>query len=222
MLLLRGWPAVFALVLARPALHGALTAYADPVLGFDAVLCLLACLAVTPVITVTRSAVTRLRWWYGNWVFALGAAGLALHLAAGSGSAAARTAGTAVDWTGTVIVVLLAPMAATSSAAAQKLLGPEWKRWQRWGVWAVWVLVGAHLALIRAWLVLGAYLAVSAPAIAVRQPPVRKAVKAWRAGGYSTGEWWFALTVGVVLAAAGATVLVSEEVSWTVRAVLLR
>jgi DMSO/TMAO reductase YedYZ heme-binding membrane subunit len=211
-LALRAWPAVPALFLIWPAYHGRIMSYADSVLGFDAVLSLVACLAVTPVITVAKMPVAKLRWWYGNWVFFLGAAGLAVHLAYPPGSMAARAAGNSVEWTGTLIIVLLLPMAATSSAAAQKLLGPEWKRWQRGLVWLVWAAIGLHLYLMHSWLPLGAYGGATLPAVLVRRPYVRRGIKAWRAGGYSTGGWWAVLAVLVVLAIAGFGVLAAEEV----------
>jgi hypothetical protein len=218
---LRTWPVLPVLALVRAAWHGQVLAYADTVLGYDAVLALAACLAVTPVITVARLPVAKLRWWYGNWVFGCGALGLALHLTAPPPGMADRAAGTAVDWTGTLLVVLLLPMAATSSTVAQRLLGPEWKRWQRWGVWAVWACVAVHLAALHAWLDAGAYLALTLPAAAVRRPRLRKGIKEWRAAGYSTGGWWAVLAALGMLALAGLAVLAGEEVRAAVRAALL-
>lgn len=215
---LRAWPAVPALALLWPAYHGLLTAYADPVLGYDALLCMVACLAVTPVITVARTPVSRLRWWYGNWVFVLGAAGLAVHLAYPPGSLASRAAGTSVVWTGTLIIVLLLPMAATSTVAAQKLLGPEWKRWQRVLVWVTWAVIGLHLGVMHSWPALGAYGGATLPAVLVRRPRVRKSIKSWRAGGYSTGGWWAALAAFTAVALAGVAVLVTREVAAVARA----
>jgi DMSO/TMAO reductase YedYZ heme-binding membrane subunit len=215
---LRAWPAVLALTLLWPAVHGRLAAVADPVIGFDAALCLVACLAVTPVITVVRAPVARLRWWYGNWVFVLALAGLLIHLVNPPGSVAFRVAGNAVDWTGTLIVVLLLPMAVTSSVVAQRLLGPEWKRWQRSLVWFVWAFVAVHLLLTGVWLVAGGFLAATLPFVAVRQPRVKKEVKAWRVGGYSTGGWWAVLAVLAVIVLSGVSVLVAGEVVAVARA----
>ena len=209
---LRAWPAVPALCLLRAARYGLMPVYADRVLGLDAVLALVACLAVTPVITVAKAPVAKLRWWYGNWMFLLGGAGLAVHLAPGMpGGLAYQAAYNSVNWTGTVIVALLLPMAVTSSVGAQRLLGPEWKRWQRFLVWTVWTGVGAHLILLHAWLVLGAYLAATTPAVFVRFPPARRGIKAWRAGGYSTGGWWAVTAVLGLTALTGLSVLAGEE-----------
>jgi DMSO/TMAO reductase YedYZ heme-binding membrane subunit len=219
---LRAWPALPALCLLRPAWDGMLPRYADQVLGLDAVLCLVACLAVTPAITVARLPVAKLRFWYGNWVFACGLAGLLVHLYVMTpGDLAERAAGTVQTWTGTLVVLLLLPLAATSSALAQKILGPEWKRWQRWGTWGVWLLVAVHLLALRAYLDDGAYLAATLPAILVRRPRVRQGIKEWRAGGYSTGGYWALLAALSLLTLAGLAVLAGQEVQAAARAALL-
>jgi hypothetical protein len=212
-LLLRTWPLLFVLPLLYVGARGQLMVYADQIIGFDAVLCLVACLAVTPTITLVKTPIAKLRWWYGNWVFFLGAAGLALHVTYPPVNVLCGMAGGAVSWTGTLIIALLLPMTATSSVVAQKLLGPEWKRWQRWLVWCVWGAVAIHLALIHAGLPLAAYLLATLPAVVLRRPEVRKSVKAWRAGGYSTHTWWVGIAVLGCLALGGVTVLLIEEVS---------
>ncbi len=217
------WPLLPALFLIWPAIHGHLVLYADGVLGFDATLCLIACLAVTPLITITRTKITGLRWWFGLWVFVLGAAALAIHLAYPPVTGmplTTRAAGTAVDWTGLLIVVLLLPMAATSSTAAQKMLGPEWKRWQRGLIWAVWLVIAIHFALLHAWLILIAYAGSTLPAILLRSGRVRRSIRTWRGGGYSTGGWWLALAVLGVVAAAGFLILMEEELIALVNAVM--
>jgi DMSO/TMAO reductase YedYZ heme-binding membrane subunit len=224
---LRVWPLVPMLFLLRPIVAGRLLDYADAVIGFDATLCLIACLAVTPFITVARLKITKLRWWYGLWVFVLGAAGLAIHLAYPpvtpypSASMADRAAGSAVDWTGLLIVVLLLPMAATSSAVAQKALGPEWKRWQRSLMWIVWAIVGLHLASMHAWVITAAYGGATLPAVLLRRPRVRRSIKNWRAGGYSTGGWWAALGIIGSVALVGVLIIGGEEVREVARAVTL-
>jgi hypothetical protein len=218
--LLRAWPLLFALPLAYDAAHGKLMTYADAVLGFDAVLCMIACLAVTPVITLAKMPIAKLRWWYGNWVFFLGAAGLELHAFYPPVNVACGVAGNSINWTGTLIIALLLPMTATSSTVAQKLLGPEWKRWQRWLVWAVWGAIAVHLGVMHTWLVLGAYLMATAPAIVLRQPAVRKGIRAWRSGGYSTAWWWVAVAVLGCVSLAGVIILVTEEVNAVATAIL--
>lgn len=207
----RAWPALPALTLIRAAQHGTLYARADAVLGYDAILCLVACLAVTPFITVAGARITRLRLIYGLWMCAIGAAAAAVHLSLPRTAMAWAVAGTAVNFTGLLIVALLIPMAASSGSRAQKLLGREWKRWQRPLIWAVWAAVALHLAVLRGWLPLAAYAAATLPLIALRIPRLRRAVKTWRSGGYSTGGLWIAMTGCAYIFAAGLAVLLGEE-----------
>lgn len=223
-LALRAWPLLPALALLRPIAAGSahLPSYAGEVLGLDATLCLLACLTVTPMISVARVKAAKLRWWYGIWMFALGFAGLVIELAAGhEGSVGARAAGSAENWTGLVIIVLLLPMVITSNRLAQKLLGPEWKNWQRSLMWTVWIVTGWHLLLLNAWLTFAAFAGASVPLILLRQARYRKAVKDWRAGGYSTAGWWLSLTVQATLFALCITILAAEEVAQVARALAL-
>lgn len=212
-LALRAWPAIPPLAMIFPVLrHAAATGdLAGDVLGFDAVLTLVACLTVTPLMTVMKARAARLRWWYGVWTFTLGFAGLAVALAVGRADVEGAVAGSSATWTGLLLVMLLLPMTATSNAAAQKLLGPEWKRWHRMLIWTVWALIAVHLAALHDWLVLAAYAAATVPLLLLRSRRVRKSVKAWRAGRYSTGGWWTALAVLAALYLAGIVVLVTEQ-----------
>jgi len=210
-LALRAWPALPALALARCAMHRELAGYADAVLGYDALLCLLACLAVTPFLTAAKLRIAKLRWWYGIWVFVLGFAGLMVHLLAMPGAYAARASGNAASWSGLLIVVLLAPMAATSTAVAQKALGTEWKTWQRGLIWAVAAVTLAHLLTIRDWLTAAAYAAAMVPLIVMRIPRVRRSVKQWRGNRYDTRGLWVTLAILCTVLAAGVTVLLARE-----------
>lgn len=221
---LRAWPAVPALALARPALAGSphLADYGGKVLGFDATLCLIACLTVTPLMAVARVKAAKLRWWYGIWMFALGAAGLALAFTGPGPGPAARAGGNAVNWTGLAIVVLLLPMTLTSNRAAQKLLGPEWKRWQRSLVWVVWAFTGLHLCLLRDWPSSIAFGMASVQLLALRQRRMRQAVKRWRTDGYSTGGMWMATMILAALFVAGVTFMLGEEAVAVARALALR
>jgi DMSO/TMAO reductase YedYZ heme-binding membrane subunit len=211
------WPAIPVLFLIWPAARGQVAQHADGVLGFDATLCLMACLGITPLITIMRAKLAEFRLWFGIWVFFLGAAALALHLAyppAAGIPLGQRAAGNVVDWTGLLIVALLLPMAVTSSAAAQKILGPEWKRWQRSLMWTVWAVTGIHFLLMGAWLVLAAYGGATVPALLLRSGRVRRSVRKWRGGGYSTGGWWLALAVlGSITLAGFVIVAVSEAMA---------
>lgn len=181
-------------------------------LGFGALLALVACLAVTPLMTLARARIASLRFWWGMWVFVLGVAGLAVHVVYGPGGLGRRVAGSAVDWTGLLIVVALIPLAATSGTAAKRLLGAEWKRWQRALVWAVWLLAAAHLAVMGDGISLAGLWAATLPAVVLRLRPVRVSVRAWRAGGYEDGAWWAVLGFLGSLTVAGVAVLAAGEV----------
>lgn len=209
-LLLRGWPAIAPLFLAFPVLRRspALDDLASLVLGLDATLCLAACVTITPLVNLLRARAARLRWWYGVWTFTLGAAGMLLTLWLNRPAAGYAAGGNATRLTGLVIVLGLLPMAATSNAVAQKLLGAEWKRWQRWLLWAVWAAVLLHLAAIQAWASAAGFAAATVPMIILRWNAGR--IKSWRQGGYSTQGWWTALAVLAVCWAAGFTVLLAQ------------
>jgi hypothetical protein len=112
--MLRAWPAVPLLALLRALLLGRVAWYADEVLGYDALLCLVATLAITPLVTTAGAKITTLRVWYGLWMFGIGVLAVAVHLGAAHGHLAASVAGTAVAWTGLMIVVLMLPMAVSS------------------------------------------------------------------------------------------------------------
>jgi DMSO/TMAO reductase YedYZ heme-binding membrane subunit len=203
-------------------LGGHLIRYADQVLGYDAVLCLIGCLLVTPFITVAGAKIAKLRIWYGLWMFAIGVVAVMVHLAVATTGMTTAVAGTAVAWTGLMIVVLMIPMAASSGTGAQKALGKEWKRWQRPLVWIVWAVVAVHLAALRDWLPLIAFGAATVPLLAVRQGPLRRRIKAWRSGGYSTGRMWAVMILAAYLLAGGVAFLALLEVLACARAVTLR
>jgi DMSO/TMAO reductase YedYZ heme-binding membrane subunit len=149
------------------------------VLGFAATLSLLACLAVTPLTRVAKvHGAARYRKWYGLQAFELGLAGLVIAVTAGPGT------GHAAQWTGTVIVAVLAPAALISNEASTRTLGPVWKTWQRRSAWTAWGAVAVHLAVLRAWPAEMFYLAASAPLLAARLPAARKGLPRWRRSSY--------------------------------------
>jgi DMSO/TMAO reductase YedYZ heme-binding membrane subunit len=213
-LALRAWPALFGLPLIRPALAGSpqLGDYAGQVLGFDATLCLVATLFITPLLSAVKVPAAKLRWWYGIWMFTLGFAGLALALTITAGTPGERAAGSAVNWTGTLIVVLLLPAAAMSNAACQKLMGGEWKRWQRNLVWAVWALVLGHVLLLHDLLTVAGFLLATLPLIALRNHWVRRKVKDWRMSKYEDRRWWRVIGVFSSVFLTGVIVLLTLEV----------
>lgn len=220
---LRYWPVLPVVFLLRPALAHApqFGAYAGQVLGGDALLCLVACLTITPLMSVARVNVARLRGWYGVWVFTIGVTGLLYALVTTTGPLAGRIAGSAAIWTGLAIVMIALPLTVTSNRQSQQWLGREWKRWQRVLSWAVWAMVFTHLLALHAWQYAAAMAAVTVPLVLLRLPSFRQRVKAWRADGYSDGRMWAAMDTAALLYAAGLTVLIAQEVLAIVRATTL-
>jgi hypothetical protein len=100
-------------------------------------------------------------------------------------------------------------------------MGKEWKRWQRPLMWIVWAVVAIHLAALRSWLPLGAFTAATIPLIALRYGPVRRKVRTWRSGGYSTGRMWAAMTISAYLLGGGVLLLAGLEVLACARACAL-
>lgn len=194
-----------------------LSAAAGNILGFGAVLCLLACLSVSPFAAVTgMKKAARWRRHYGVCVFILGLAGLAIAVSGrdmGSGAMAMRSAGHAREWTGTVIVVLLAPLVLTSSTLAQKMLGSHWKTWQRRLTWAVWGAITVHVLLLGRADVTAAWLLASGPLVITRIPAVRADLTRWRRSGYADTHLWILAGMAGTVLAAGAAILLGLEVT---------
>jgi DMSO/TMAO reductase YedYZ heme-binding membrane subunit len=191
------------------------TEAAGDILGFGAVLSLLACLAVTPVTLVTGSkGAARWRRHFGVCVFILGFAGLVIALTGRSMSPDAigmRSAGHSREWTGTIIVALLIPLAATSSLAAQKALGAHWKTWQRRLTWAVWAAVTVHLLVLGRPDVITAWLLASGPLAIARIPAVRADLTRWRRSGFTDTHLWILTGMAGLVFATGTAVLLGLE-----------
>jgi DMSO/TMAO reductase YedYZ heme-binding membrane subunit len=192
------------LLAARPP---GLQRQAGDVLGLGAALCLLGCLAVSPLAAVTgmRQA-GRWRQWYGLCVFVLGAAGLVISASGG----VQGCAGTVQQWTGTLIVVLLVPAAVTSNRLSQKLLGGYWKMWQRRVAYAAWLVLGVHLVLLGgvAWRAATGFAMMSVPLVAARLPGVRGQLTRFRRARMSAPRVLRVLVpAGLLLFTAGAGLL---------------
>jgi DMSO/TMAO reductase YedYZ heme-binding membrane subunit len=183
---------------------------AGQVLGFGAVLALLACLAVSPLAAATgmRNA-ARWRRHFGLCVFILGAAGLVITVTGStpSGGLAWRAAGDSRALTGTLIVALLVPLALTSSRLAQKTMGGHWKTWQRRLTWAAWAAVTLHLLVLGSRDVTAAWLLASGPLLVCRIPAVRSDLTRWRRGKYADVHVWILAGMAVAAFAAGAGAL---------------
>jgi len=231
-------PAIPAAIARIPALTGAAAAYMLPltplaamawplyarppglqadagdVLGFGAVLALLACLAVTPAATVTgMRGAPRWRRHFGLCVFILGAAGLVIAVtgSTSSGGLAWRAAGDSRSWTGTVIVALLAPLALTSSRLAQKGMGGHWKTWQRRLTWATWAAITMHLLVLGSRDVTAAWLLASGPLLVARIPAVRSDLTRWRRSQFADVHLWILAGMAVTAFAAGSAILAGME-----------
>jgi DMSO/TMAO reductase YedYZ heme-binding membrane subunit len=201
------WPAIPLLVMLRPmtAMAPGLQAYGARVLGLGATTCLLAVLAVTPLAAATglrQPGQWRRR--YGLWMAVLGGTGLDLALAGGTAAGHLR------EWTGTLIVVLLIPLAATANTAAQKALGTYWKKWQKPLTWAVWAVTGLHLAVLPAPAAGAGFALASAPLLAARVPAVRQRIaRRGSQGGWPRTVLRAGLAAGF---AAGMTILTVLEI----------
>ena len=146
-----------------------------------------------------------------------GFAGLAIAVSGrymGSVAMAMRSAGHAREWTGTVIVVLLAPLVLTSSTLAQKMLGSHWKTWQRRLTWAVWGAITVHVLLLgrrRTRPPPGCSRPV--PLLITRIPAVRADITRWRRSGYADTHLWILTGMAFTAFAAGAGILLAMEVA---------
>jgi DMSO/TMAO reductase YedYZ heme-binding membrane subunit len=211
-------PLVPLAVMIWPLAHQVPGAAADAgnVLGFGAVLSLLACLAVTPVLLVTgMKQAARWRRHFGVCVFILGLAGLMIAVTGrgmAPGAMAGRSAGHATQWTGTVIVVLLIPLALTSSMFAQKQLGTYWKAWQKRLTWAVWAAITIHLLVLGRPDVITAWLLASVPLAVTRVPAIRADITRWRRGGYADIHLWILAGMAATAFIAGTGILLAMEV----------
>ena len=210
-------PLLPVLVIARASTFriAHLADYAGVILGLGATLSLLACLAITPVSWLARfPSAASWRRWLGLCVFFTGAAGLAVaelgvRTREQAGMAAA---GTVREWTGTLIIVILVPLAVISNRVSQRLLGGHWKTWQRRLTWAAWAVIAIHIVTLAAWEVELAFAVASAPLIAARVPAVRKDIAAWRKAGYADPARWLLAGVAAGLFAYGFAVLAWTEV----------
>jgi methionine sulfoxide reductase heme-binding subunit len=215
------WPAVLLplaplAVMARPLADDAprLQAYGGQVLGLGATLCLIGCLAVTPATRMVRWK--RAAWWrkwLGMCVFFTGAAGLAIAATGGPQSQLGmRVSGSSREWTGTVIVLALIPLALTSNKYSQKLLGTHWKAWQRRLTWAAWGVLAVHMVTLAAWQTEVAFIMASGPLLAARIPAARRDISGWQKGGYADGARWVLTGLAAGVFACGTAALTWMEV----------
>jgi sulfoxide reductase heme-binding subunit YedZ len=200
-----------------------LQVYGGQVLGLGATLALLACLAVTPVSRLVKfRQASRWRKWFGLCVFWLGSAGLAIAALGGPlGQWGMRLSGHVQDWTGTVIVAALVPLALISNNWSQKMLGAYWKSWQRRLTWVAWAAVAVHVLTLAAWQTEAAFFMASGPLLIARLPAVRKDVGRWKTSGYADPARWVLAGIAIGVFACGAAVLLYLETVASVQAVRL-
>ena len=206
-------------IMAHPILAHAprLQVYGGQVLGLGATLCLIGCLAVTPVTRVIRWP--RAAWWrryLGMCVFVTGAAGLVIAALGLPGSGRSQwlmnLSGSAREWTGTVIVLALIPLAVTSNNLSQKLLGTHWKTWQRRLTWTAWGVLAVHIVTLAMWQTELAFFMASGPLLAARIPAVRKDLGGWKSSGYSDSARWLLTGITTGVFACGMALLMWMEV----------
>lgn len=213
------------IIMVRPlAAHAPeLQVYGGDVLGLGATLCLLACLAVTPISRLVRFR-TAAQWrrWMGLAMFWTGLAGVAIVATGGPRAQwGMRLSGHVQTWTGTVIVAALVPLALTSNRWSQKMLGTYWKTWQRRLVWVVWAVVAVHVLTLAAWRVEAAFFLASGPLLLARVPAVRKDVGRWKASGFADSARWVLAGAACGVFACGVVFLSSAEVIASAQAVRL-
>jgi methionine sulfoxide reductase heme-binding subunit len=153
-IILLGAPAALPLFFMMPALltlnANTFSTSVNDTLGTGAEMCLLLCLLVTPMATLTRQHwFVPLRRWYGIMV-ACGAIGNGLG--AGfftnfAGGFFGRVAGHLFELLGLIMVMLLIPLLITSNKWAQRKLGRYWKQLQQLN-YAVWGLLLVHLIVL--------------------------------------------------------------------------
>jgi DMSO/TMAO reductase YedYZ heme-binding membrane subunit len=187
-------PLVPILVLVRPVIANSpgVQIHGGNALGFSATVCLVACLAITPLSRLMRIRdAASWRKWYGLCVLFLGATGILFSILDGPiGSWPMMVSGNVREWTGVLIVAALIPLATTSNLWSQKFLGSYWKIWQRRLTWAVWLLLAIHLAVLADWNVEVVLLMASAPLIVARVPAVRKDLSHWKSTSYEDSARW--------------------------------
>lgn len=172
-------PEIASLILSRPGSATHLSASTADVLGTSSFLLFVMMLTVTPIHTMTGW-----RWHlvlrrdYGLAMFFTAATDLTLAAVTTgntfAGGPLGRIAGHTFLVFGTLSVCLLVPVALTANRRSMRWLGGHWKAIQR-VTYVVWATILIHLALLFGLTsVFLDGLAVSAPLVVLRLPPVRR------------------------------------------------
>jgi len=198
------------------------------VLGTGGEICFFLAVSITPIITLTGSRwIAPLRRWYGIMFAVIGIADAttAAITTDFAGGVFGRLAGHTFLVTGFLVILLALPLLATANTPAQKKLGKYWKRLQRM-TYAIWALIVLHLLLLDGFVTFGTAdgdgdqvfhqrfyqaMAISAPLVLLRLPPVRRWIAAQRTAGR---PWvvWLALSPLAVLYVIGFVFIINEEI----------
>lgn len=172
-------PEIVSLLLGQPGAAANVSQSTADIFGTSSLLLMVLMLAVTPVQTMTGwSWHLVLRRDYGVAMFVTAALDLILAaLTTGDtfpGGVLGRIGGRTFLVAGTLAVLLLIPLAVTSTRRAHRWLGSYWKRLHRL-VYVIWVIVLLHLFLLFGFGgIFVQALVVSAPLVLLRLPPVRR------------------------------------------------
>jgi len=172
-------PEIVSLVLGQPSAAANVSQSTADIFGTSSLLLMMLMLAVTPVQTMTGwTWHLVLRRDYGVAMFVTATLDLILAaLTTGDtfpGGVFGRIGGRTFLVVGTLAVLLLIPLALTSTKRAHRWLGSYWKRLHRL-VYVIWVLVLLHLLLLFGFGgIFVQALVVSAPLVVLRLPPMRK------------------------------------------------
>ena len=196
--IMRGWLSLNA--------KDVLTLSEADVLGTGGEFFLLACVSITPLITLTGARwYAPLRRWYGIFFALIGIsdATTAAITTEFDGGVFGRLAGHTFLVTGFLIVLIAVPVLLTANTPAQRKLGTYWKKLQKL-TYLMWGLLVLHLALLDGFRPFDGpqgdgdpvfhqrfyqAMAISLPLVILRLPPVKRWITETRAAGQQWKVW---------------------------------
>ena len=218
--ILRGWLSLNA--------KDVLTLSEADVLGTGGEFFLLACVSITPFITLTGARwYAPLRRWYGIFFALIGISdGTTAAITTDfDGGIFGRLAGHTFLVTGFLIVLMAIPVLLTANTPAQRRLGTYWKKLQKL-TYVMWAFLVLHLALLDGFRPFDGpqgdgdpvfhqrfyqAMAISLPLVILRLPPVKRWVTETRAAGQ---QWkvWCALAPMAALYLLAFAFIINEEI----------
>jgi DMSO/TMAO reductase YedYZ heme-binding membrane subunit len=196
--ILRGWLTLNA--------KDVLTLSEADVLGTGGEFFLLACVSITPLITLTGARwYAPLRRWYGIFFALIGISdGTTASITTDfAGGVFGRLAGHTFLLSGFMIVLIAVPVLLTANTPAQRKLGTYWKKLQKL-TYVMWGLLVLHLLLLDGFRPFDGpqgdgdpvfhqrfyqALAISIPLVILRLPPVKRWITETRAAGQQWKVW---------------------------------